>query len=481
MTRRNHRLEEHEFDLVVMALPNYWLSRIEWEGHELRLAMQKHLAHYHYPAHYLRVSVLFKKPFWRKQVPGSFFMSDAFGGCCIYDEGARHPCEPYGVLSWLLAGNDALVLSNTEDDRLVALALDSLPEQLAFGRELALEGKVQRWVGTLNGLPGGNPAHELRQRHVPAPETHPGLIMVGDYLFDSTLNGVRDSADYATDLILTELRRRKYACQIADGKEAQSQLLKGEESPIGKDYFKFYDGENSYEDSFEEYFCAKYTTDLIRAVWGWRPPYTLLDCGSANGFTLAALDKERVEATGIENNPWIHGRTKKKWRKRNLLGDVCELPFEAGSFDFLYETCLCYLPEDKLDQAICEMFRVCRVGVYFGSITSDMTEAIIEEHDLFESVQSLFPLWEWSERFMKAGFRIAINDLETLAKVWTIETKANEGGTAWYPDQESMRYCFFSKPGAPAQPEKRRQAGKKRGKKRGVEDPIELPAARPIL
>jgi protoporphyrinogen oxidase/SAM-dependent methyltransferase len=471
-TRRNHRFEDYEFDLVVMALPNYWLSRVEWEGRELRLAMQKHLAHYDYPAHYLRVSVLFKKPFWRKQMAGSFFMSDAFGGCCIYDEGARHPCEPYGVLGWLLAGNDALALSNTDDDHLVALALDSLPEPLAFGRALALEGKVQRWVGTLNGLPGGNPTHELRQRHVPAPDTHPGLIMVGDYLFDSTLNGVRDSADYATDLILTELRRRKYAYQnayqIAGGEEAP-QFLNGDALPIGKDYFELYDGEKSYDDTFEEYFCADYTTDIIRAVWGWRPPYTLLDCGSANGLTLEALDKKGVEATGIENNAWIHAHTKEKWRERNLLGDVCELPFEDGSFDFVYETCLCYVPEDKLDQAIREMFRVCRVGVYFGSITSDMTEAVIEKHDLFEGVQSLFPLWEWSERLMKAGFRPAINDLETLAKVWTIETEANEGGDAWYPDQDSMRCCFFSKPGAPPQPEKRQAAEKKRGKKSKVE------------
>src|SRR5205807_7062046 len=109
--RRQGRFEEHDFDLVVLALPDSWLGRLEWGSRDLRQAMQKHVAHYDHPAHYLRVSALFQEPFWRQQVPGSYFMSDAFGGCCVYDEGARHPCEPYGVLGWLLAGSDALALS----------------------------------------------------------------------------------------------------------------------------------------------------------------------------------------------------------------------------------------------------------------------------------------------------------------------------------------------------------------------------------
>jgi hypothetical protein len=42
------------------------------------------------PAHYLRVTIAFERPFWRERVKGAYFMSDAFGGCCIYDEGGRH-------------------------------------------------------------------------------------------------------------------------------------------------------------------------------------------------------------------------------------------------------------------------------------------------------------------------------------------------------------------------------------------------------
>src|SRR5262249_35155836 len=347
--------------------------------------MQKHLAHYDYPAHYLRMSILFQEPFWREQVPGSYFMMDAFGGCCVYDEGARHPCEPYGVLGWLLAGNDALALSNHDDDRLIALALDSLPQPLAHGRKLFLEGQVQRWVGTINALPGGNPTPGVRERHLPEPRQPPGLFLVGDYLFDSTLNGVYDSADFVTDMILTQLRKQKYAALAAvapsaNGHASGNGVAHGH-SPLETDYHDLYDCHRSYEESFQEYFCEHYTTDLIRTVWGWSPPYRLLDCGSASGLTLAALERVRVEAWGVDNNPYTHAPPRGKWKKRNLLGDTRDLPFPDNHFDFVYDTCLCYLPEKDLDRAVRELSRVSRVGVYFAGIAADMTREVIEEHE----------------------------------------------------------------------------------------------------
>ena len=153
------------FDMVVFALPNYWLCVFEWGQRELRRAMEKHLVRYDRPAHYLRMSLLFREPFWRDHVMGSYFMMDAFGGCCVYDEGARHPCDPYGVLGWLLAGNEAVALANHGDSELIALALDSLPGPLVHGRDLVLEGRVHRWTGTINALPGGNPVRDTRGRY----------------------------------------------------------------------------------------------------------------------------------------------------------------------------------------------------------------------------------------------------------------------------------------------------------------------------
>ena len=107
-TRRARRIVPQEFDAVVIALPYNRLQEIEWVGERLRRAMAKHVAHYDRPGHYLRISILFDRPFWRRLMTGSWVMLDAFGGCCVYDESPTHGAGTYGVLGWLLAGADAL-------------------------------------------------------------------------------------------------------------------------------------------------------------------------------------------------------------------------------------------------------------------------------------------------------------------------------------------------------------------------------------
>jgi hypothetical protein len=106
------------------------------------------------------------------------------------------------------------------------------------------------------------------------------------------------------------------------------------------------------------------------------------------------------------------------------------------------------------------MFRVCRVGVFFGGITSDMTETVIEKHDLFEGVQTLCSLGDWMELFMKQGFRPAVTDIKVLKRIWKIENDANLGDDQWYPDMHAMRCCFYSKPDAPPPPRRPKRGGK---------------------
>ena len=145
-------------------------------------------------------------------------MMDAFGGCCVYDEG----CAP-SLRSLRRAGLAASPATTPWPWPITATTISSLwpsipcRRPLAHGRDLVLEGRVHRWAGTINALPGGNPVRETRDRHVPDPHRYPGLYVVGDYLFDSTLNGVLDSADFVTDLILTELRKQKYAVPAVNG------------------------------------------------------------------------------------------------------------------------------------------------------------------------------------------------------------------------------------------------------------------------
>jgi monoamine oxidase len=205
VARRHAEVLTDEFNFVVACLPNGWLPAIDWQGEKLARAMHLHHKHYDHPAHYLRVSVLFRKPFWRDQIAESYFMTDSFGGCCVYDETSRSDGSLSGVLGWLIGGESALIMSNLDDAALIDAVLDSLPSCLRHGRELFVEGKVHRWVGSVNGMPGGFPMREPDSRHQPDPVGHDDLFVVGDYLFDSTLNGVLDSADTVAEWIVEDM------------------------------------------------------------------------------------------------------------------------------------------------------------------------------------------------------------------------------------------------------------------------------------
>jgi monoamine oxidase/SAM-dependent methyltransferase len=425
-----------DFDAVFIALPHSALGSIEWAGEDLRRAMTRFIAYYDRPAHYVRVTALFRRPFWREAIPGSWFMLDAFGGCCVYDESARQDAGEYGVLSWLIPGSDALALSNLEDAGIVEAALNSLPGALHEEAHAGfLEGNVHRWMASVNAQPGGFPVRDTRAAHVPEPKDHPGLFTVGDYLFDSTINGVLDSADFATDFFQAWRLKEELLGIAADAKPRA----------IDRSYFDEYHEDLTYEDSYDWYFDAKYVRDMIRIVWGAKPPYRLLDAGSANGLTLADFGEIGIDAWGVEKDKYIHGQTPAKWRKRNRLGDVTKLPFADNKFDFVYATCLELVPEEQLGAALKELHRVTRTGVIFSGIASDMNPELFKGRDLLMGIRSLMSLWEWGEVFTAHGFRIAASDEKTLERLWRNEEKYSEGDDHWYPDRESLRYCFYTK------------------------------------
>lgn len=187
------------FDVVVLALPMNHLRQLTWTSPRLEVAMRRHIAGHDHPGHYLRITAAFDRPFWRRTVRDSFFMLDRFGGCCLYDESAREPGLHQGVLGCLLGGDAARRMASLGDDEIVGAVLGSLPQSLGIGR--LLEAHVHRWTDAVSGLPGGCRPLPLDQRHRPEPIEHDRLFLVGDYLFDSTLNGVLDSASYVAGWI----------------------------------------------------------------------------------------------------------------------------------------------------------------------------------------------------------------------------------------------------------------------------------------
>jgi monoamine oxidase len=200
---------EDYFDYVVIALPINYLNTISFEGSGLENIIQDHYSTYNYPAHYLRFTILFKKPYWRSKMTESWCMLDQFGGCCLYDESSRIPDSEYGVLGWLLSGENAEKMSHYSDEELIEKALESLPKFMSEGREYFIEGHVHRWTNAVNAIPGGIFPKNLDKRHQPDSTKHPNLFFVGDYLFDSTLNGALDSANYVAHWIANLLIERK--------------------------------------------------------------------------------------------------------------------------------------------------------------------------------------------------------------------------------------------------------------------------------
>jgi hypothetical protein len=95
-------------------------------------------------------------------------------------------------------------MASWPDDQLVAAALDALPPPLDACRSHVLETRVHRWIGAVSAVPGGWKPLPVAARHRPASE-EPALFVVGDYLFDSTLNGVLDSAEYVAGWVAAEL------------------------------------------------------------------------------------------------------------------------------------------------------------------------------------------------------------------------------------------------------------------------------------
>jgi monoamine oxidase len=196
---------EREFDHVVLALPHDRLAQVQFDGEPLHGALRRHVEHYDHPAHYLRISLLYSCAPWRASCEQSFDMSDRFGGSCLYDESSRRPEAPYGVLGWLLGGAAAQEHAELADDVLVQRALEALPAPFDAAHPHFLEGRVHRWIGSVNALPGGRVPAPLERRHAPCGPKGPSLHIVGDYLFDSTLNGVLESAHYVAQALALRL------------------------------------------------------------------------------------------------------------------------------------------------------------------------------------------------------------------------------------------------------------------------------------
>jgi monoamine oxidase/SAM-dependent methyltransferase len=444
----NGHRETTTADYVLVALPLASLSTIHWRSEDLTIAMDKHVGYFDRPGHYLRTTFLFERPFWRDALETDWWMLDAFDGCCVYDESARNDYSGYGLLAFLIAGNAALALANVSDERIEQMCLDALPPQLARGKELLLDRRVHRWMASVNAVPGGAPIRPRATNHCPDPVRLPGLVMVGDYMFDATLNGVMDSADAATDLILSDVlkRRRARFQRKARGVLPYAGAIN---APL-----------NFALEQVADLMFVDTTVDILAATWRLQPGARLLHVGSGAGHMVAALRALGFDALGVESDraAWI--ATPAELRGHNFRCDIEALPFEDDTFEAVIESGLYRSAPEGAEKAIMEIRRVARRGVILGSVTTDLSIDVIERFNLLEDVQVLCSRWDWSEKLHAAGFRHALFDPERLAEAWE-RTKASRASLdEWYEDPESLLYCVYERTAAPGEPRMEEAAAK---------------------
>jgi monoamine oxidase/SAM-dependent methyltransferase len=440
--QQDGKVATQEFDIVVFCLPHNWLCTVEFDGEKLQKAMVRHVAHFDRPAHYLRVTLLFDKKVWEPHVTQSWWMSDTFGGCCVYVENTRHEYpDGMGALGWLIAGSDALAYCNLSEQELIDQCIASLPPIFGDAKAHLVEGKVHRWLSSVNAIPGGVPVRGARENHLPEPDENSGIFLTGDYLYDSTLNGLIDSCDIASDLVVSELTRIRHQRQL----EAASKHGVVPRIQIDKAYFDNYRNLGPYADAYKTFFDASFVDDMIRGVWKPKKKYRLLVTGSASGLVVRDLRQRGIDAWGLENNIYIHSQTPDDIQQFNILGSVTDMPFEDEEFDFVYDTALCHVAENRVDWAVEEIHRVTKGGIFFASMTSDLPSAIIDRWDLMRGVKRLGTYWEWSDIFFESDFEMAIADDDLLAKLWERTLAAGKGPGFWYDDAEALRYSFYTR------------------------------------
>ena len=119
--------ETRDFDLVLMCLPHSWLATMRWDGEQLRKSMVERGLFRPAGALSARLAPVRRAVLGQKDSRRLVHVEEAFGGCCVYNEGARHDVGKHGVLNWLIAGSDALAFANLSDQELFDAALKSFP------------------------------------------------------------------------------------------------------------------------------------------------------------------------------------------------------------------------------------------------------------------------------------------------------------------------------------------------------------------
>lgn len=175
---------------------------------------------------------------------------------------------------------------------------------------------------------------------------------------------------------------------------------------VAKDFSKFRGG---YPKKFYEKLQREYKITL--------PNQKGLDIATSNGLVARDLASEGCFVTGLDKSPELIIEAEKKNSEKLIieyvLGDVTNLPFEQGTFDFVTAVhCWDVLPKER---ASSEALRVLKDGGKFvvaqfaqlplrNNIVSK-TEKLVAEHNFKYIRQNNFGFYpQWIEDIYEVGF-----------------------------------------------------------------------------
>jgi len=209
----------------------------------------------------------------------------------------------------------------------------------------------------------------------------------------------------------------------------------------------------------------------------------ILDCGAGGPVPpLAIFAEQGMDAYGIDISPDQVERSRAFCREVGLpmqldVGDMRSLPFEDGSFDYVYEHySMCHLSKADTARAIAEMHRVLKPGgiALLGVVSQDCWplssygeerapgERWMDEHDrlvchsLFtdREADALVSAWDiaWKERItLHVGGGSATKDAWMDLYEEAPAPCAREEWAKQYPDRRNLYryvhlYYFLNKP-----------------------------------
>jgi len=204
LTRRFHA------DYILVTPPPLSLDTICWTPTPLESAIRAHIRHHRYPADYVRVTLRTTERVWADELPEDYFVCQGLGGTTVYEKSILSDSQEIPILSLLIGGRHATELAHRPDGEVFHRVLQALPDEAHIDRNLVSTFRVDRWTNEVgvSRLPGGVPLRPLAKRHAPSAD-YPNVFMLGDYLYDTTINGALDACVFVTKSICENVMGRK--------------------------------------------------------------------------------------------------------------------------------------------------------------------------------------------------------------------------------------------------------------------------------